>query len=709
MPQQDPNFIPDPNFVPDEPAPIQQVGQAVTTPLATFSQDPQTLGARQLFREQNPILGRAVDFGLGLLESQTAPLSIALGGSLGGGVAATKLGYQTLGRNLIRTGKVLSVPGMAQGAYHTFTGDPVGGIPEMLLSGAAMKMRVPTKPVEVFAPETINEVISDGMRINPVTGEELGPVSFNPPRFNPKGQTGMTGSLQEPAVGSRIYPKSTEPDLVRSLVQKGYGPGGVDEKGRVYMVKLDKPLEVPPIGGQTPSLMSEIYNTSRGMMSLDLPFVTSAAFRQAAPYAWTPVWFQSWNKAVTAFGSKKAFDMQMATIESHPLFKAGVDVEFSQSAGQFKTKRVEPFAQKAGLRMTGLDSFKAREEQLSSFLERLGENRLPGLRQYGKYVAASNRAYTAFLNNIRSQKFIQLVELTGAQNDLPRAKEIAELINNGTGRGTMRIGSTSLEQYAKGFSNLLFSPRNTFSRINIATEAGKALMSPSTYKEMGQYLQQAITTGNYQFIPKSNRLSYIAQASRVAATWITAAELLKMAGAEISLDPTSADFGKAKFGNTRIDLGAGYQQFAVLLARLGSNQITSSTTNRTRELGQDVMAPSAGEVVQNFVASKAHPTAKLFYDIFYAKQSQPVYLADRTAQMVLPMFLGDIKEVMDKNPELVPFLAPLIIGTNIGFGSQTYDKNFNEPTWKFPKDLKITAPTNMEIVEPGAQPTRGRR
>jgi hypothetical protein len=154
--------------------------------------------------------------------------------------------------------------------------------------------------------------------------------------------------------------------------------------------------------------------------------------------------------------------------------------------------------------------------------------------------------------------------------------------------------------------------------------------------------------------------------------------LAKLGGAEVSEDMNSSDYGKLKFGDTRIDTAGGFQQNLVLLHRLLSGYYTSSTNpNREYELGEGFKAKTRGTLIQDIFISKLHPTAKFAWDWANASGYRPFRPVDRTLQLYVPMIVGDLVQIAREDPTLLP----LGLMTGVGWGSQTYDKGQSEPVF----------------------------
>lgn len=440
--------------------------------------------------------------------------------------------------------------------------------------------------------------------------------------------------------------------------------------------------EKPGIGEKDPGKIRTAIDTVRGMMSVDLPFSTSAAFRQAMPWVGTKNWFKAWATAAKSYGSQAAHDAFMANIKESPLFR-------DRKIGN---KTYPSFADEIGVRM--IDVKTPKNARLEGIRSQLAE-KIP---LYGRHIKASNRAFAAFLNDLKSNQLTQFVKdgqaMAAASKDtsldltknIPLAKEFAEFLNDSTGSGSLKFGvkgtphQYSLEQHAQKLADAFFSPRLTASRIN--------MLNPSSY-----------IMGN-----KAVRKQYMNAMLRTVGAWWGFANLAQMAGGKVVTDPNNSDFGKIKIGNTRFDPGAGFQQFLVLGHRVmpknipGTNrplalptkqfktgnaltdlpldylgtpggQYASSISGTSRDYGVGFNAPTRADAVVDFTASKAAPIPKLIWDIFDANERRPVYLGDRVAQLFLPMATSDVNELLQENPEL---LGLGILSSGVGFGGQTY-------------------------------------
>jgi hypothetical protein len=629
-----------PNQTPavDRPQPgmLERAYSGVTSPLADLRGfTPEVKAATDDFAVKHPWVGGPINFALDTISGLSSPLNLATAGSFtGGGLLANR--FPTVANALTKTGRALSYPVVAHGLGDVVAGEDLAqrasGLLEM--GGGIAGIRTGRSP------------------------------SVASTTANAAGPTGPTG----PVTGhKKIFRDGVTPELVKEYMNKGYRPGGTTPDGFPFMIRDGLEPQIDRMTGfgkprKPDSLFKEIYNAPRALMSVDLPYLTSAALRQALPLAGTKAWFQAWGKAASSYGDKAAYTAIMDSIAAKPLFKNDFEMNFKN--GKWEKRNIPSKAEQAGLRMTDIKTFRnaKSEETISHFVERFPI--------YGtKHIAGSNRAYTAFLNHLRAEKFEQMVTGLKAEKNMPLMKEIAEFVNNATGRGTMKLeaggswngkkyGKTiSLEKGAEIFSALLFSPRNNASKINI--------MNPSSFL----------------MAPKGVRKEYLLSGLRVATTWSAMSMLLKMAGGEVTYDMSNPDFMKARFGNTRIDSSGGYGPFIVLAAKLAQQQSTSSTNPQAgaREFGTGgINEQTAGSTMQNFSANKEHPTAKLLYDMAFANQKNPVFMGDRIAQLFLPMLTNDIAEVIAENPDLAPFVLG---ASTVGVGSQTYDgkSGMNKP------------------------------
>ncbi len=342
-------------------------------------------------------------------------------------------------------------------------------------------------------------------------------------------------------------------------------------------------------GENQPSALTEAYNLSRGLLA---SWDVSAPFRQGHSLMFSKEFRDSIGPMMKSLGPEEFYNAVRDSIESKPIFQKRVNT---------KTGKILPsFAEQAGLKLTDLrKSLSNREEATMS---NWAEKYVPG-------VQRSNRAYNTFLNKLRADTFEKLVnqardmaveaEKTGSARqglfrekftpeqaqqlnpyrNMELAKEIADFVMTATGRGPLKIATPTLAKKADGshyfamkdrsfeqaadiLTNTLFSPRLFTSRIRMLNPGTYVMASPFVRK---QYLKAFLTS---------------------ASAWGMMSGLAALAGAEVSGDTNSSDFGKIKVGNTRLDPAGGYQQYLVAASRLMSGQTTSSATGVEQTLGE---------------------------------------------------------------------------------------------------------------------------
>lgn len=396
--------------------------------------------------------------------------------------------------------------------------------------------------------------------------------------------------------------------------------------------------------------ISTVGNTMRASMaSADM----SAPFRQGLTMVHKKEFWNNLAPMARMFKDEKTFTKIMDDVAKSPTYKMKVE---------------------SGLDLTGVPGFGKREEQ---FLNPLAES----IPVFGRLVRASDRAYTGFLTKLRSDVFDSLIKdanaigrqpgrmqikdvvdkdgfITGtkkAPSDLSKA--IATYVNAATGRGPLL---ESLEPAAKVLNATFFSPRLMASRLWLLKETAKA---PISYFAPN-YIKQD------PFVRKEILKSMGALTGAVT----TMAGLAKMAGADVSLDPTSSDFLKAKIGNTRIDFGGGFQQYLVLFSRLAQGKTTSSTSGRSREFNDGFNAPTGLSTAYKFMESKEAPLTSLVTTWLKGTdwKGEDIKWGNEVASRFVPMILQDIKDIAADDPKALPLAIPGLFGASV----QTY-KNPN--------------------------------
>jgi hypothetical protein len=444
--------------------------------------------------------------------------------------------------------------------------------------------------------------------------------------------------------------------LSKILGEKG---GGVPTKGeleKLYQVFgkefTEALLSKRSIMEKLGELGMQLYNLPRSFMAgvgdLSGTLMQNALFAYRHPILTGKNFIQE----LKFFASDKAFRMSQEEIASRPTYE---------------------LMKKARLSLTETGPLVNLREE--AFMSNLAE-KIPGI---GKIIKASGRAYTGFLNRMRADVFDQMVQsyknVGGDVNDSSFLSSLGEFVNTATGRGSLG----KLERVAPVLGQGFFSARKLVATVQT--------LNPLFYvRQHPQVRKEALYT----------MLSYLG-----GATLLT--QMSKLAGAEVGDDPTSTDFGKIKFGNTRFNLYGPYQQLAVLFARLWKGYATSSTTGKKLMLGDEnnPYSPTRLDLLTRYFESKEHPTLSLIMSALRGTNSigQPFNLPEETLNRFIPMVLSDGYDLYKEHGSVgLLGLIPAILG----IPSQTYGSQIpytnTTPTGKKTIKLKPTGGLAEDVI-----------
>lgn len=319
--------------------------------------------------------------------------------------------------------------------------------------------------------------------------------------------------------------------------------------------------------------------------------------------------------------SEKAYRAMLEGIEARPTYKA-----MRQS--------------KLALMDNASDSLLKREEAfMSNFAERI-----PLL---GRGVKASGRAYSGFLTKLRADIFDDLLKQSKQLNiDSADLNEgIARYVNAATGRGDLG----AFNRASVILNSTFFSPRLMASRLN--------LLNPIFYANLPPFVRKQALR---------DLLAFGAIAGSVLG-------LSKLAGAEVETDPTSADFAKAKFGNTRYDIMGGFQQYIRLANQLIQGRIKSSTTGREITLGEGYKPLTRKDILFRFFESKESPILSFATALMTGQDTQgrDINVPNEIVSRAIPLVVQDLYDLyQDKGLEGLVWGLP----APFGVGTQTYGK-----------------------------------
>lgn len=363
----------------------------------------------------------------------------------------------------------------------------------------------------------------------------------------------------------------------------------------------------------------EGLNIPRSIMA---SFDFSAPFRQGLMLTSHPKrFFDAFKGMFRQFGSEKAFAAVQESIKAKPTYNLMRESRLA----------LTELGQEMGLR---------EEIFMSSWAEKIP--------LVGRGVKASSRAYVGFLNKLRADIFDDLIRkadklgLNASQN-IDLSTEIAKFVNAASGRGNL----AALENSATILNATLFSPRLMASRLTFLNPKYYVTASPFVRKEA---------------------LKSLFTVSALATTTLT---LAKLGGADVGLDPRSADFLKIKVrGKVRVDILGGFQQYLRAAAQIVSGEYISSVTGKKITLGEGYRPLTRWEIGEKFLASKFAPALSFAKVMLGPKEigGKKVKVTEEVAKRFTPMVIQDIYDLAREDPDLLPLG---LLGT-FGVGLQTY-------------------------------------
>src|SRR4029077_3821472 len=167
-------------------------------------------------------------------------------------------------------------------------------------------------------------------------------------------------------------------------------------------------------------------------------------------------------------------------------------------------------------------------------------------------------------------------------------QSLGKYVGSATGRGDLG----AFQEAGKVLNAALFSPRLLASRFNFMNPAYYARLHPFARKEaLRSALQLAGTAG-----------TMLALASRIP-------------GVKVETAPRNPDWGKIHIGNTRLDIGGGFQQPLRLLAQIATGTAISSTTGKSLSLTPAGFGrPPRPDRAIRFFRGKLAPIPSLVWD-----------------------------------------------------------------------------------------------
>lgn len=363
------------------------------------------------------------------------------------------------------------------------------------------------------------------------------------------------------------------------------------------------------------------------------------AYLTSHPIRFADGWPKQFEYFKQAFAGKdsEAYDAMMADIRQHP------DYHLLESSPAHL------------LEISGHETNLKNENYISSDLA----EKFPVI---GRLVRASNYAYTGLSNYLRANEFYAQLEhlrYAGIEPDKFTIDQLGEQISTSLGRGGKPGGF--VEKHGGFLSTSLFSPRLLASRVNI--------LNPAYYIRLkGPARREALRT-----------------LIGLSAFAVGSLALAKQAGADVSVDPRSADFGKVRIGDTRLDLLAGFSQYIRVGTQLISGQKINSQTGAETEVGKG-FAGSRLDIASNFAQGKENPAVSFVTTFLKGKDvsGNSIYnvkgVSSQVLQRFVPLLAQDIWD-LQTHPDAVggstagKVAAPF--ASLFGVGLQTYGAQDN--------------------------------
>ena len=285
-----------------------------------------------------------------------------------------------------------------------------------------------------------------------------------------------------------------------------------------------------------------------------------------------------------------------------------------------------------------------------------------GMKGLNKFSEFSERTYSLPLNRLRKEKFLQFTGLDEAKTAADAKKilegygaenlnEIADFINMTTGRSKLPVGIDRAPTISRFLNAILFSPKFLWARMRTLARPLRA----------GGRLA-ANKSGLSEIASVEAEMKILKELATVATKWGAAIAMLNMALPEdegVALDPSSANFGKIKLGDTRYDATGGLASIFRMLYK----PATAVASGKVREYGGGL-----GREVEKAMAGKTSPVASLalqtIYDRDFKGDKPDLSPLGVAKELAVPISLEDAGEFFTKYgvAEGAVRLAPTLFG-----------------------------------------------
>jgi len=428
---------------------------------------------------------------------------------------------------------------------------------------------------------------------------------------------------------------------------------------------------------------SDILNIPRTLKSsMDL----SAPLRQGVTRVHTKEFWQAGARMFKYLWDEKNYEALKKDIWSRP--NADLYEEYDLAVGDRPTPG-RGHNMGPGGPLPGEEISTREEAFLSPLAEHLPEVGGPILsapakvynKTYGRWVRATDRAYSGFLHDLRANTFdnlLTMAEKAGADIDSPKfGKQLARFVNNSTGRGDFRGGKPGSIRHRVGemlndatpiMNALFFSPKFQASRV--------ALLNPMNYLKTDPFV----------------RMQYIKQAIAFGGIVATILTLFKLNGADVETDLRSSNalkivipskgglagvaqaspgvfgVGASTYGGKiHYDIMGGVQQYAVLAERIRTSQKKDSKENikdlksAWNKNAKGYKPEKLSDTVGSFARGKEAPLPSVSHNALAGENvvGEKFSTGQAVEDLVAPMFWSDVaaaynndtRSIKEKNDE----------------------------------------------------------
>lgn len=388
------------------------------------------------------------------------------------------------------------------------------------------------------------------------------------------------------------------------LLEEAYGPELVKTVSSTSKSNLDKIREG----------FTEAINAPRALISsVDM----SAALRQGLVYTVTkPTKGAAATKeALRQAFSKKNFEGWLDDLYAQPMYRDMAD--------------------------DGL--YIADPRRMSGGLADKEERFMTNIANKVPWVAVSERAYSGFLNKMRTDVYKQMRRelIENGKDTEANRKGLAKMINTFTGRGD--LGKTG-NKIAKELNNVFFSPRL------VAARAQGLGLDPRFYASL----------------PPEIRKRAVKDMAKTVGAGMSVLALAKASGAEVQTDPRSSDFGKIKIGDTRFDIWGGFQQWARVFAQAATGKRTTA-----EDITKDA---NRWDTLFSFFQGKLSPTTGTAVKLLQGKPQfgeEDITAKGEAMSNLVPIYIQDIVSTLQEGGGADNVLG--IAGAGfVGVGTNTY-------------------------------------